>query len=126
MAGRSVDITLEDIRKEQLSLDKTIESLLAFSPSTSTTRSSNNIFELSESSGSSARSPAQVTRGRGRPPKTRNPVPPSSPVTANSVQKFSVDVVLDCVNKLNTQYKRLLDFLEYVSGDIEKHKADVV
>ena len=114
MESRHLDFNLEDLKAEQEGIDKLIDSLISCNPISST----NSLQQRRESD--IPNSPAPVRgRGPGRPrgAKTtaRTPSSPSPPVAENS----SLSAVIQCLNKLNTQNKRLLNIVEVISEKIE-------
>ena len=119
MENRHVGLTLDDLHEEQRSIDLIINSLLEFTPPS--TSSGNNISEQAKKksvSGSFSNnlrvsSPHIEKKGRGRPPKVN--LPPSSPTPALPNQGPSLDVIVECLNKLNSQNKKLLSFVETLS-----------
>ena len=116
MESGHLDFTLEDIRVEQESIDKLIDSLLSFNPASSSTSSR-------QSSGNdNIASPAPIRgRGPGRPKvqKTSATRPPLSPSPLPS-EGTSLSTIIQCLNKLNVQNKRLLEFVENVSENVKK------
>ena len=116
MEGRHIDLSLQNIREEQQSLNQAIESLLCFVPaaSSSATVSKNKI--------DATHTPVHSNRGRGRPSKIR--VPPSSPVPTNLSREPALESIIECMNKLNEQNKRLLNYVEHISENLEKHSAE--
>ena len=121
MDSRHIDFNLEDLRGEQESIDKLIESLLNFNPA-----ASSNSSQQQRRESVIGISPAPVRgRGPGRPrstkapPVTRTPTSPSPVVSESS--PFAA--VVECLNKINVQNKRLLDFVEVLSGKVESSQV---
>lgn len=112
MESRHFDFDIGDLREEQQSLDKLIDSLLNFSSSSSAN------VDLQKRRGNIL-SPVPVNKGRGRPPKSTNTAP-ASPSLVNRDQKPSLDTIIECLNKLNAQNKRLLDCVDVISENIKK------
>ena len=122
MDGSHIDFPLKELHDEQRSIDGIIESLLNYVPSSLTTGYSQrkgSDGNLSNSSTSSS-TPTNLKKGRGRPPK----VNPPSPLPTVSSQKLSLDVIAECLKKLNEQNKRLLNFVEVLSNDVKKDSAE--
>ena len=119
MEGRHVDFNLEDLRDEQNNIDKLIESLLSYNPTSST---SSLLQQRRESEVSASPTPIRG-RGPGRPrgSKTtgKTPSSPSPVISENS----SLCAVIQCLNKLNLQNKRLLDIVEVVSEKVESART---
>ena len=119
MESSHIGLSLDDLREEQENIDRLIDSLLSSNP----TSSSNSLLQRRESVNSNSSTPV-VARGRGpgRPPKAakslsaRHPSSPSPPLAENS----SFATVIECLNKLNVQNKRLLDFVGVVSENVKK------
>ena len=120
MASGHVDFSLEDIREEQESIDKLIDSLLSFnlvSASASTSASSRRASDSENTA-----SPVQIRgRGSGRPrgfkTATARPTPSPSPLPTEGC---SLTTVIQSLNKLNVQNKRLLEYVESVSENVKK------
>ena len=121
MESRHLDYNLEDLRVEQESIDKLIDSLLGFNPT-----SSNALLRQRRDSESAA-SPTPVRgRGPGRPrgTKTSSTRTPSSP--SPLVPENSLSAVVECLNKLNVQNKRILNFVEVISENVKSVNATAV
>ena len=127
MDGRHTVVNLDVLREEQRNIDTIIDSLLNYS-------TNNECGELKEkkrvgsatTSGSSANTPQQIKKGRGRPPKAitlpSSPVPSiSSPNPDVSVTKPSFEVVVECLKRLSDQNKNLLNFVEVLSEDVKNN-----
>ena len=121
MEGCHVGTTLEDIQREQNNIDKFIESLLASDPTTllcETQREATN--------SQIGNSPLPAKRGRGRPPKVAKPSPRSSlspaqwPVTG----KPSLDSLFECILKLNTQNRNLMQYVHSLSDSVNNKKCN--
>ena len=115
MASGHVDFSLEDIREEQESIDKLIDSLLSFNPVSSSASTLASSQRVSESENTA--SPLQIKgRGPGRPrgfkTATVRPTPSPSPL---ATEGSSLTTVIQCLNKLNVQNKRLLEYVESIS-----------
>ena len=116
MESSHVGPNLEELREEQESIDKLIDSLL----NSTSTPASNSLQQRSE-----RENPSTPVVGRGRGPgrpRTAKPAssrPPSSPSPALA-ENSSLAAVIQCLNKLNVQNKRLLDFVEVVSENVNK------
>ena len=114
MESRHFDFNLEDVKAEQESIDKLIDSLISYNPISST----NSLQQRRESDISNSPAPVRG-RGPGRPrgakTTTRTPSSPSPPVTENP----SLSAVIQCLNKLNVQNKRLLNIVEVISEKVE-------
>ena len=123
MAGRhlSFSFNLEDLKAEQVDIDKLIDSLLSKNNSTAISSSAPALQQRRDSE--TATTPTSVPtngRGPGRPrvaksTTTRPPTSPS-PVLADS---SPLSTVIACLNKINVQNKRLLDIVETISDKIE-------
>ena len=117
MGSRHLDINLEDLRAEQENINRIIDSLLIFNPATSSSSSPRRNGDSENTN-----SPTPV-RGRGRQrgtttranASTRTPSSPS-PVVPETASLLSV---IQCMNKLNEQNKRLLDFVGVISEKLE-------
>ena len=105
MAGRHDYLSLDDLRTEQLTIDGIIDGLLNFTHTSvinndlQQKRKSVENMNASASLGTSANSPSQAKKGRGRPPKIT--VPPVSPLPSVSKQKPTLDSIVECLKKLN-------------------------
>ena len=120
MASGHVDFSLEDIREEQESTDKLIDSLLSFNPVSASASTSASSRRASDSENTA--SPVQIRgRGPGRPRgfKTATARPPPSP-SPLPTEGSSLTTVIQCLNKLNVQNKRLLEYVESVSENVKK------
>ena len=116
MESSHIGFNLEDLRVEQESIDKLIDSLLSFNATASSSSS------LNRGESEILSSPAQVRgKGPGRPKGTRNTSTrtPSSP-SPSPAENTSLSTVIQCLNKLNVQNKRLLDIVEKVSESVKK------
>ena len=76
----------------------------------------------------SARTPTQSKRGRGRPPKQT--APSSSPATRNSNRRLSVEdpkpsfgSIIECLKRISDQNKKLLNFVEVLSEEVKKNSS---
>lgn len=128
MDGRHVELTLKDLHDQQQAIDSVIESLLNFTPAVVTNssdqqrRKSGGNIETSATSASSPSLQVRKVRGPGRPPKAA--VPPPSPAPLESTRKFSPDVLIECLNKINEQNKKLLNFVEVLAEKVEKKTSE--
>ena len=59
---------------------------------------------------------------KGRQPASVS-VLPSSPVPSGSASGISLDMVVECLNKINDQNKRLLNFVEVLADRVEKNTS---
>ena len=122
MEGRHVDISLEDLKVEQDNIDKLIDALLSGNPPSS---SGPLLQQRRESEVSTLATPVggRGTKGPGRPRGSKTTSrPPSSPAPEIS-EGSSLHAVIQCLNKLNVQNKRLLDFVEVVSEKVESART---
>ena len=110
MESRHLDFNLQDLRAEQESIDKLIDSLLGFNPASSTS----SLPRRRDSEGTSSPAPSKG-RGPGRPPKVAKPLPKTPSSSAPLVPENSLSGVIECLNKLNVQNKRILSFVEVIS-----------
>ena len=115
MGSRHLDFTIQDIHDEQRSIDGIVKSLLNFTPGAVSSSSAN---KNNENLTSGARTPIPGTRGRGRP---RTKLPSGSPSQSKPVSGPTLESVIECLNKLNSQNKRLLNFVDYLSEKVEKY-----
>ena len=116
MASSHVDFNIGDLREEQQTIDKLIDSLLTFNPSSP----ANNAQRKKSDNNSNILSPAPANRGRGRPPKVTR-ITPASPSPVDCEQRPSLETVIECLNKLNGQNKRLLEFVEVLSANVKSN-----
>ena len=104
MASGHLGFNLEDIREEQESIDKLIDSLLSFNPASSSTSSR----ESSENDNIASPAPIRGKgSGRSRGHKTTVTRPPPSPSPLPS-EGTSLSTVIQCLNKLNVQKKKIV------------------
>ena len=121
MGSRHVDLNLEDLRSEQENIDKLIESLISFNPPCSSSSSQ----QLRRDSVINTSQTPVRGRGPGRPRTTRATSvtrTPSSPSPATS-ENSMLAAVLECLNKINVQNKRLLDFVEVISEKVDSNRS---
>ena len=120
MASSHVEISLSTIQEEQASIDKLIDSLLN---STGTASQSGPFAaDLEEINTPVTKSSTQSKRGRGRPPNIKLNSS-SSPVSREASKKPSLDVVIECINKLNSQNKKLLEYVESLTENVNTKKC---
>ena len=130
MEQRHFDFNLDTLHQEQRNIDQIIDSLLSYSPAkVNNSTSDQNNTRPSIGRGSSTSSPVQSKRGRGRPTKQNNPprspVPTvSSPQSSEISQRPSLGTVIECIKKLSEQNKKLLDYVEVLSSEVNKIKGD--
>ena len=122
MASGHLGFNLEDIREEQESIDKLIDSLLSFNPASSSASSRRS------SENDNIASPVPIRgKGPGRPrgnkTKVTRPAPSPSPLPSEGT---SLSTVIQCLNKLNVQNKRLLEIVENVSESVKKSIPNVI
>ena len=120
IASGHVDFSLEDICEEQESIDKLMDSLLSFNPVSASASTSASLRRASDIENTA--SPVQIRgRGPGRPRgfKTATARPPPSP-SPLLTEGSSLTTVIQCLNKLNVQNKRLLEYVESVSENVKK------
>ena len=122
MDGRHVDFSVGDLRERQRTIDGIIDSLLKFTP-ISTSQQKRKSIENAAAGVNSDSPSSQVKKGRGRPAKVS--VPPSSPVPSGSTSGISLDAVVECLNKINDQNKQLLNFVEVLADKVEKNTSAV-
>lgn len=127
MEGRHGGISLEDIQKEQDSIDRLINNLISSDPTALFSESSSDINK--ETTISRTSTPTQAKRGRGRPPKqpslsSRPNIGSASPVQRSRINNPSLENILDCIAKLNQQNKNLLQYVQSLSNNVEKHQSD--
>ena len=124
MDSRHNEFSLDDLHERQRAIDVIIDSLLNFTPSSAANTVNqpkrNSIGGVSSVSPNSPSS--QGKKPRGRPPKTT--VTPSSPVTTGPNSGISLETVVQCLNKINDQNKKLLSFVEVLAEKVEKSTSD--
>lgn len=108
-------ISLQEIQKEQDSIDRLIDTLL--NPTQVSSFYEPLSAENKEINSPVVRSPAPAKRGRGRPPKLNSSSIPS-PVSRTAGCKPSIESVVECLNKLNSQNKKLLEYVESLSANV--------
>ena len=120
MDGRHVEFSLEDLKVEQENIDRLIDALLSSNPSSL----SGSLQQ--QRRGSEVSNPATPVGGRGsrgtgpgRPRGVRTSARTQSSSTPEISENSSLSVVIQCLNKLNLQNKRLLDYVEVVSDKVE-------
>lgn len=120
MAGSHVGITIEDLQREQDSIDKFIDTLLTSDPATLLCEPHRDIVK--ETSTPPRNSPTQAKRGRGRPPKIVKPSLGSSfsPVQRPATKKPSLDNIFECISKLNSQNRNLMLYVQSLSDSVNK------
>ena len=143
MADRHVGLNfnLDDLKGEQVDIDRLIDSLLSSSSSAgnSTVPSSPVILSQQKRDNESSATPVPVparTRGPGRPRSiktgasttipavvTKQPKSPAPVLTEDS----SLNVIIECLNRINLQNKKLLNIVEDIvekvgnTGDLNKN-----
>ena len=125
MEDSHVGITIEDIQREQDSIDKLIDTLLT-SDSTTLLREphSDNVKEVTTAKASS---PSQAKRGRGRPPKSTSTLNRAfSPVQKSPSRKPSLDDIVKCITKLNSQNRKLLLHVESLTNSVNNQRCNCV
>ena len=117
----SFNFNLEDLKTEQVDIDKLIDSLLGKNNSTATSSSAPALQQIRDNE--TATTPTSIpTKGRGlgrpRVVKSTTSRPPTlpAPVLADS---SPLSTVIACLNKTNVQNKTLLDIVEPISDKIE-------
>ena len=120
MASSHVEISLSTIQEEQANIDKLIDSLLSSTATAS--QSGPFVADLKEINTPVTKSPTQSKRGRGRPPNHRLNSS-SSPVSREASKKPFFDVVIECINKLNLQNKKLLEYVESLTKNVNTQKC---
>ena len=126
MDGRHVEVTLESIREEQLSIDRLINALLESSiaaPDGDLQRNSH----VNGSRSPALSTPLVKTRKTANSNKSQGQQPSiststSSPLSTN--KKHSYESVVNCLNKLNDQNKRLFSFVENIAKNVESIKQE--
>ena len=126
MDSRHNEFSLEDLRERQQAIDGLMDSLLNFTPSSTTntgnqqrrgnTAASNSALTLNSPGPSS-----QAKRGRGRPPRTA--ITPSSPATSTANSVISLEKIVECLNQINDQNKKLLNFVEVLADKVETNRS---
>ena len=122
MDGRHLNFNfnLEDLKSEQVDIDKLIDGLL--NNNSATTSSSGSTLQQRRGSEVATTPISGPVRGRGpgRPRTSRvpNPRPPTSPAPVLS-ENSPLSAIIECLNKINTQNKRLLDIVEGISDKVE-------
>ena len=114
MENRHFDFSFGDLHEEQNAVDKLIDSLLCYNASSI---SGSNL----QKKNLDILSPVPVNKGRGRPPKVTKATP-ASPSPVNREQKPSLEAVIECLNKINAQNKKLLHCVEVLSDKIKKEE----
>ena len=110
MASSHVGISFQEIQREQEYIDKLIDSL-------------SNTVHTTSSCGSIGAGYKEIhtpvsKRGRGRPAKSSVNVSSSpSPRAANN--KPSVDSIVECLQKLNSQNQKLLQYVQTLSENVD-------
>ena len=115
MASNRVGISFQEIQSEQESIDKLIDSLL-------------NTDHATSSYGSiSARNKEINTpvskRGRGRPAKS-SVNSSSSPAPRAADNKLSLDSIVECLQKLNSQNQKLLQYVQTLSENVNNGRCN--
>ena len=114
MESRHLDVNLDDLRAEQESIDKLIDSLLGFNPTSSNATS----LQRRDSEGTSSPAPSNRGRVTGRTRlATSSAKTPKSPSPV--IPECSLSIVIECLNKLNVQNKRILSFVEVISENLK-------
>ena len=108
-------ISLQEIQREQDSIDRLIDSLLNSASAASLHGPLS--AENKEINTPVVKSPSQAKRGRGRPPRL-NLNSTSSPVTRTAGSGPSLDGIVECLNKLNSQNKKLLECVQSLSANV--------
>ena len=139
MAGSHVGLSfnIEDLKGEQIDIDKLIDNLLSGKGSSGDSLGSSSPVVSSQQRKYSeiVTTPAQVPvkgRGPGRPRATRSgsssavPVPvlnqPKSP--APTLQEgSSINVIIDCLNRINLQNKKLLNIVENIVDKVDSESV---
>ena len=127
MGSRHDDFSLDELQERQRAIDGMIQSLMSFAPSSSTNpdnnQKRNSVGNIAGGVSSvSSNSPStQVKKARGRPPKST--VPPSSPLPSGPNSGISLDTVIQCLDKINDQNKKLLNFVEVLSNKVEQNTS---
>ena len=128
MDGRHTAVNLEVLQEEQRSIDDIINSLLNYS-SASVSKCGEGKDKRSVGgafTNSSASTPSEPKKGRGRPPKQNfpplSPVPSvSSPGPPVSSDKQSFGSIVECLKRLSDQNRNLLNFVEVLSDEVKKN-----
>ena len=115
MASSHIGITLQEIQKEQESIDKLIDSLLNTTTGTSSSGSVN--------ADNKAINTPVLKKSRGRPSKS-SVNSASSPVLRAASEKPSVDNIIECINKLNSQNRKLLECVQSLSDSVINGKCN--
>ena len=127
MDGSHVGFTLADIEKEQDSIDRMIDQLLNYNPDIAV-----GAFPVAENlSGNNspiAKTPVlPAKRGRGRPPKVNvTGTRPSSPLPRSTGNQLHLDYLVQCLNKINLQNRKLVQHIHALSAKIDDKKCDCV
>ena len=121
-----LNFTLDDLKSEQVDIDKLVDSLLSRNcgniNSTAPLSPANLSQQRRKSSEIAATPiPVSVKRGPGRPKSNKSTVaehiqPKSpSPLTEDS----SLSAIIECINKINVQNKKLLNIVESVVSKVD-------
>ena len=104
MSGRHVSLPALDIEREQKEIDSLIASLQQYKPASRSKKESH-------SSNSVTPTPkvGSTKNGRGRPPKNKEVLASPGPVVCvgDSSNGNSLELIVECLNKLNAQNQRL-------------------
>ena len=127
MEERHVGLTLNELKEKQEAIDGLIDSLLKFTPAPVTnsthqqrrTSVGNGGINTASAGTSNSPSASQTKKSRGRPPK---PNPPSPGISA-SAPIYPVNSIVECLNKINEQNKKLLNFVEVLADKVENNSV---
>ena len=127
------DFNIEDLRSEQVDIDKLVDCLLnGNSSGGNANMPSSPGINLQQKKYNKVVStpvldPVPVKRGPGRPKTDRTSVsqPSRSPVPVLA-QDSSLSAIIDCLNKINSQNKKLLSFMENIVDKVNNVNASVI
>ena len=123
MDGSHDEVSLDDLYGRQRDIDGLIDSLLKFVPTSTNTATQQRRGSIGNVSSVTSNSPSsQTNKGRGRPRRTQTSVvvPPPSPAPSGS-SVVSLETIVECLNKINDQNKKLLNFVDVLAHKVERN-----
>ena len=123
MAGSQEGFSVLNLEEEQREKDKLIACLLEYKPATKEKPSSQKNSPKLQST------PVAATKSnRGRPPRNKQPVSSQSPsviVSSSEQCNPSMELLISCIEKLNTQNKVLIDKVKELDAKVHKECSTV-